>query len=179
MLRLSERNKPYVRTHGFGSTLPQSYLWANVRFPLDEFRSSICRTSTTCHELITQTSLRENKCNDHQSYSEQCICLYTFVWTCLYTFGFAHNPKSISFKLWSSSISKFSYKEKSRLSTRHTWPMVSLLRHIYSAIQSNRRLALPVWGPCERILGCAHKPSLTQFAWKTPSSPSPIGDPLR
>lgn len=114
--------KKQTLCHGSGSTLPESYLWANVRFPLDEFRSSICRTSTTCHELITQTSLRENKCNDHQSYSEQCICLYTFVWTCLYTFGFAHNPKSISFKLWSSSISKFSYKEKLRLSTRHTWP---------------------------------------------------------
>lgn len=34
---------------------------------------------------------------------------------CLCTFGFAHNPKSISFKLWSSSINKFSCRaEKSQ-----------------------------------------------------------------
>lgn len=94
---------------------------------------------------------------------------------CLCTFGFAHNPKSISFKLWSSSISKFSCRAKSwkwvgRHSTTHIWPQILL------GVTFNQRL--PVWGPCAHIPGCARRPSLKRSAWKTPWSPLLIGGPL-
>lgn len=67
----------------------------------------------------------------------------------LHTFGFAHNPKSISFKLWSSSINKFSCRaEKSpknewgRHSTTHM--CVTFNQAFYSVDGCVYRFEVPV-----------------------------------
>lgn len=143
------------------------YLWTDVRFPLDEFGGSVGRAPAACHQLVTQTSLGEQNCQnaarlqaDHimqplnaaenvrENWCSFLCATTTQVWflalynfcvivfflisfenfktcfsdtrriqlignrtrTCRCTLGFAHSPKSISFKLWSSSISRFSYK---------------------------------------------------------------------